>query len=51
MNLQKAIEILEYHQQWRLGNEEEMKYTSKELTKAISVVLNVAKNVLNVGLS
>jgi hypothetical protein len=29
MTLQQAIEILTYHQSWRMGDEEEMKYTTK----------------------
>jgi hypothetical protein len=44
MDLKKAIEILEYHQEWRLGKYDEMKYTPKELTKSINVVLNKVKN-------
>lgn len=43
MKLSKAITILEYHQRWRLGELEEMKYTPKELTEAIEVLLKEVK--------
>jgi hypothetical protein len=39
MKLQRAIEILEEHQSWRLGSDEETHYTTKELTEAINLVL------------
>ncbi len=42
MKLNEAIEILEYHQRWRLGKIDEMKYTPKQLTKALDVVLKIA---------
>ena len=43
MELHKAIEILEYHQQWRRGDIDEMKYTPKELTEALDLVLSEIK--------
>lgn len=43
MKLNEAIEILEYHQRWRLGKIDEMKYTPKQLTKALDVVLSEFK--------
>jgi hypothetical protein len=46
MNIYEATEILTYHQQWRLGNEDEMKYTPKELTQAIDVILEYVNNIL-----
>ena len=43
MELQTAIEILEYHQEWRLGKREDMIYEPKKLTKALDVVLSEVK--------
>lgn len=43
MELQTAIEILEYFQQWRLGKRDDMIYEPKELTKALDVVLSEVK--------
>lgn len=40
MELQTAIEILEYHQEWRLGKREDMVHEPKKLTEALDVVLN-----------
>ena len=45
MNIYEATEILTYHQQWRLGNEDEMKYTPKELTQAIDIVLKYSNTI------
>jgi hypothetical protein len=39
MELQTAIEILEYFQAWRLGKREDMIYEPKELTQALDIVL------------
>ena len=39
MELKTAIEILEYHQEWRLGKREEMIHEPKKLTEAIDVIL------------
>jgi len=39
MELNKALEILRYHQSWRVGNIDEMKYTPIELTEAIDTLL------------
>ena len=39
MELKTAIEILEYHQQWRLGKREDMIHEPKKLTEAIDVIL------------
>jgi hypothetical protein len=39
MKLKKAIEILEYHNKWRTGKVEEVKYTPGEITEAIDRVL------------
>jgi len=44
MELQTAIEILEYHQEWRLGKREEMIHEPKKLTQALDVVLNQFKS-------
>lgn len=43
MTLETAIEILEHHQQWRLGKIDEMKYSPKELTQAIDELLKEIK--------
>jgi hypothetical protein len=40
MELQKAIEILEYYQDWRLGKKEDMIYEPKELTEALDIVVS-----------
>lgn len=39
MELKTAIEILEYHQEWRLGKREDMIHEPKKLTEALDVVL------------
>ena len=43
MELQTAIEILEYHQEWRLGKKEDMIYEPKKLTEALDMVLSEVK--------
>jgi hypothetical protein len=43
MELQTAIEILEYHQQWRLGKREDMIHEPKKLTEALDIVLSEVK--------
>lgn len=43
MTLIEAVQILDYHQQWRLGKVQDMFYTPKQLTKAINVVLKRIK--------
>lgn len=43
MELHTAIEILEYHQKWRLGKREDMIYEPKKLTEALDIVLNEVK--------
>ena len=44
MELQTAIEILEYHQEWRLGKREDMIHEPKKLTQALDIVLSDVKN-------
>lgn len=39
MELKTAIEILAYHQEWRLGKREDMIHEPKKLTEAIDVIL------------
>lgn len=39
MELKTAIEILEYHQEWRLGKREDMIHDPKKLTEAIYIIL------------
>ena len=43
MSLEKAIKVLEYHQEWRLGNKDIMKYKPKDITEALDVVLKEVK--------
>jgi len=43
MELQTAIEILEYHQEWRLGKREDMIHEPKKLTEALDIVLTEFK--------
>lgn len=43
MELKTAIEILEYHQEWRLGKREDMIYEPKKLTEALDMVLMEVK--------
>lgn len=43
MELQTAIEILEYHQAWRLGLKEDMIHEPKKLTEAFDIVLREVK--------
>lgn len=43
MELKTAIEILEYHQEWRLGKREDMIHEPKKLTQALDIVLNAVK--------
>ena len=48
MELQTAIEIMEYHQEWRLGIREDMIYDPKKLTEALDVLLREVKKI-NLG--
>ena len=43
MELKTAIEILEYHQEWRLGKREDMIHKPKKLTEAIEIILIAVK--------
>lgn len=43
MELQTAIEILEYHQQWILGKREDMIHEPKKLKEALDIVLSEVK--------
>jgi hypothetical protein len=45
MELQTAIEILEYHQEWRLGKREDMIHDPKKLTEALDIVLSEVKKI------
>ena len=45
MNLKQAIQILDYHQKWRLGIEENMIHETKTLTQAIDIILKHFKQV------
>ena len=44
MELKTAIEILEYHQEWRQGKREDMIHEPKKLTEALNIVLEQVKN-------
>lgn len=43
MELKTAIEILEYHQEWRLGKREDMIHQPKKLTEALDIVISEVK--------
>jgi hypothetical protein len=43
MELKTAIEILEYHQEWRLGKRDDMIHEPKKLTEALDIVLSEVK--------
>jgi len=43
MEVKTAIEILEYHQEWRLGKREDMIHEPKKLTQALDIVLSEVK--------
>lgn len=43
MELKTAIEILYYHQEWRLGKREDMIHEPKKLTEALDLVLSEVK--------
>lgn len=43
MNLKQAIEILDYHQSWRLGKTDEMIYEPKKITQALDIILDEVK--------
>ena len=45
MELRTAIEILEYHQEWRLGKRDDMIHEPKAITEALDrVLMEVNKN-------
>ena len=44
MELKTAIEILQYHQKWRMGEVHSMHHSPATLTEALDIVLNVAIN-------
>jgi hypothetical protein len=44
MKIQKAIKILKNHNKWRKGSEEVTMAEPKELSKAIDLVIQFAKN-------
>ena len=43
MDLKTAIEIVDFHQEWRVGKHEEMIYTPKEITEALDIVIKEVK--------
>lgn len=47
MNIQKALEILEIHNNWRRGKEEDTPYTIKELGQAIDLVVENQKSLID----
>ena len=48
MELKTAIEILDYHQEWRLGKRDDMIHEPKKLTQALDIVLSEVKK-LNIS--
>tara|TARA_R110000868_G_scaffold136504_2_gene349486 strand:+ start:201 stop:356 length:156 start_codon:yes stop_codon:yes gene_type:complete len=46
MNVEEALKILKHHQQWRLGEIDDMPYEPKELTEALYVAIVVMSNAL-----
>lgn len=44
-NIKQAIEILDYHQKWRLGKVDDMIYKPLEITAALDVVLKEVKKI------
>lgn len=44
MNLREAIEVLEYHQDWRLGMVDEIAYKPSEITEALDILLASVKS-------
>jgi len=49
MELKTAIEILDYHQEWRLGKRDDMIHEPKKLTEALDLVLSQVKKDLIAG--
>jgi hypothetical protein len=49
MELTTAIEILEYHQEWRLGKRDDMIHEPKKLTEALDIVLEQVKVLTQCG--
>ena len=43
MEVKTAIEILEYHQEWRLGKRDDMVHEPKKITQALDIVLSEVK--------
>tara|TARA_R110000803_G_scaffold10007_2_gene31073 strand:+ start:4103 stop:4243 length:141 start_codon:yes stop_codon:yes gene_type:complete len=43
MEINTAIEILEQHQEWRLGKHEYMIHKPKKLTQALDIVISEVK--------
>jgi len=46
MKLETAIDILDYHQEWRLGKREDIIHEPKKLTEALDIVLCEVKKLL-----
>jgi len=46
MELKTAIEILDYHQEWRLGKRDDMIHEPKKLTEALDIVLSEVKKLI-----
>ena len=42
MKLGQAIEIIKHYQKWRTGIEDDISYSSKELTEALDLIIDVA---------
>ena len=46
MDIKTAIEVLEYHQEWRLGKRDQMIHEPKVLTEALDILLSEVKKSL-----
>jgi len=46
MELKTAIEILDYHQEWRIGKRDDMIHEPKKLTEALDIVLSEVKKLI-----
>ena len=41
--------MLEYHQEWRKGNREDMIHEPKKLTEALDIIIKQAKDTVDLG--
>lgn len=43
LELKTAIDVLEYHQKWRLGEIHEMIYTPRQITESLDIIIKEVK--------